>query len=66
MGIQPLIVLIMNEGYLHGFSHTYLGATLLAIFATLSGKHFSEFGLRVIDIADKAKPIKIGWIITIY
>ena len=30
MDIQPLLVLISGEGHLHGFSHTYIGATLIA------------------------------------
>ena len=33
MDIQPLIVLISGEGHLHGFTHTYIGAILIAIFA---------------------------------
>jgi hypothetical protein len=35
MDIQPLIVLISGEGHLHGFTHTYVGAILIAIFAAL-------------------------------
>jgi len=60
MDIQPLIVLITGEGHLHGFSHTYLGASLLAIFSALSGKYLSEIGLIVLGIA-KDQPIKIVW-----
>lgn len=64
MDIQPLIVIITGEGHLHGFSHTYLGATLLACVAALSGKRLSEFGLLVIDISKQENPIKISWAIT--
>jgi len=39
MDIQPLIVLISGEGHLHGFTHTYIGAILIAIFAALTGKY---------------------------
>ena len=60
MDIQPLIVLITGEGHLHGFTHTYLGAILLAIFSALSGKYLSEFGLTILGIA-KDNPIKIMW-----
>jgi hypothetical protein len=45
MDLQPLVVLITGDGHLHGFSHTYMGATLLAIFSALSGKYLSEIGL---------------------
>ena len=61
MDIQPLFVLLSGEGHLHGFSHTYLGATLLAIFSALSGKYLSEFGLLILGISKKANPIKIAW-----
>lgn len=61
MDIQPLLVLITGHGHLHGFSHTYIGATLLAVFAALSGKYLSEFGLIILRVSDKQSPIKISW-----
>ncbi len=61
MDIQPLVVLITGEGHLHGFSHTYVGASLLAIFAALSGKYLSEFGLYILDISTESAPVKISW-----
>jgi len=61
MDIQPLVVLISGEGHLHGFSHTYIGATLLAIFSALSGKYLSELGLIILGVAKKENPIKIVW-----
>jgi len=60
MDIQPLIVLITGEGHLHGFTHTYVGAILLAIFSALTGKYLSEFGLKILGI-DKYQPISIVW-----
>ena len=60
MDIQPLMVLILNEGHLHGFSHTYIGASILAVLAALTGKHLSEFGLVFLGIKN-SKPIKIVW-----
>jgi membrane-bound metal-dependent hydrolase YbcI (DUF457 family) len=61
MDLQPLFVLLTGEGHLHGFSHTYVGATLLGIFSALSGKYLSEIGLKLIGIAEKHKPIQITW-----
>ena len=46
MDIQPLFVILTGEGHLHGFTHTYIGATFLAIFSGLTGKYLSEFGLK--------------------
>lgn len=60
MDIQPLIVLISGEGHLHGFSHTYLGATLLAIFSALTGKYLSQFGLWVLRI-EPSPHVSIAW-----
>lgn len=60
MDIQPLIVLITGEGHLHGFSHTFVGGTLLAIFSALSGKYLSELGLKILHL-DLSFPISIKW-----
>lgn len=60
MDIQPLIVLITGEGHLHGFTHTYVGATLLAVFSALTGKYLSEVGLFVFGLNDGWR-VKIGW-----
>lgn len=60
MDIQPLIVLITGEGHLHGFSHTFLGGSLLAVFSALSGKYLSEFGLKILKL-NSSFPVKIKW-----
>ena len=61
MDIQPLIVLVSGEGHLHGFTHTYIGAILIAVFAALSGKYLSEFGLKILRISKNDNPISIAW-----
>lgn len=60
MDIQPLIVLLSGEGHLHGFSHTYIGATLIATFSALSGKYLSEVGLFVLGI-NREWNVNIAW-----
>jgi len=60
MDIQPLIVMITGDGHLHGFSHTFIGGSLIAIISALSGKYLSEYGLYILSI-DKLKQIKIRW-----
>jgi membrane-bound metal-dependent hydrolase YbcI (DUF457 family) len=62
MDIQPLIVLLSGEGHLHGFTHTYVGATLIGVAAALTGKYAAEFGLRRIGAG---RFIPIGWPVTI-
>lgn len=46
MDIQPLIVMISGKGHLHGFSHTYMGATLIALFSALIGKYLSDIMIK--------------------
>ena len=57
MDLQPLVVMITGEGHLHGFSHTYVGATLIGVVAALTGKYAGEFGLRVLREA-RFSPIR--------
>lgn len=58
MDIQPLVAMITNQGTLHGFTHTYLGAVLIAVIAALTGKHVSEF---VLSRAFPGQPHGIPW-----
>ena len=60
MDIQPLFVLITGEGHLHGFSHTYIGATLIAIFSAVTGKYLSQLGLWMLHITPSVR-VSIGW-----
>lgn len=48
MDIQPLLVMLNGEGELHGFTHTYVGATLIALAAALSGKYAGQIGLHIL------------------
>lgn len=59
--LQPLFVLLRGDGQLHGFSHTWLGAALIAPVAALSGKPLSEFGLRVLGLTPLDDPPRIAW-----
>ena len=62
MDTQPLIVMMTGAGHLHGFSHTYIGATLLAAFSALSGKYLSELGLFLLDL-NRDWSVKISWLV---
>jgi len=61
MDIQPLIVLLSGKGHLHGFTHTYLGATLIAIFSAISGKYLSEISLNILGF-DKTQSRITWWV----
>ena len=50
--IQPLVVMLTDRGELHGFSHTFIGASLIAITAAPSGKYLGEIGLRIVRMPE--------------
>ncbi|TMO56565.1 metal-dependent hydrolase [Pseudoalteromonas aurantia] len=45
--LQPLYVLLTGEGQLHGITHTYLGAIVIAIFSAVTGKYLSELAFKI-------------------
>ena len=70
MDIQPLWVIITGEGHLHGFSHTFIGSTGIAIIAVITGKPlvnwviFSKsIGLREEDKKLFGLNSRIGWLV---
>ncbi len=38
MDLQPILVVLTGKGELHGFSHSYVGASIIAIIAAYTGK----------------------------
>ena len=62
MDIQPLVVMLTGEGHLHGFSHTYVGATLIGLAAALTGKYAAEWGLRIIR---EERFLPLRWPVTV-
>lgn len=61
MDLQPLLAIITGEGQLHGFSHTYLGASLIALIAALTGKHLAEWGLSLMRLPRLPSSPIITW-----
>jgi len=49
MDIQPVVAIATGRGSIHGFSHTYLGASLIAIIAAWSGKWIYRWCMRIMD-----------------
>lgn len=58
MDLQPLVVMLTGEGRLHGLTHTYVGATLLALVSAASGRFLVPVGLRLLRIPGERR---IGW-----
>jgi membrane-bound metal-dependent hydrolase YbcI (DUF457 family) len=69
MDIEPLVRMMRGDAIIHGFSHTYLGALLLASIALSAGKPLSEYLLRAWNQANRAGILrhcaveaKISWL----
>lgn len=54
--IQPLAVMLGAPGPLHGSSHTLIGASVIALAATLTGKPLAQWGLARIG-----QPTRLSW-----
>ena len=46
MDIEPLVHMIRGDDVLHGFSHTYLGATFIAIVSIFAGRPVCQHLLK--------------------
>ncbi len=44
--IEPLVGILRGDDILHGFTHTYLGATLIALASVVIGRPICQFLLR--------------------
>ena len=58
MDLQPLLSMTTGTVALHGFTHTYVGATLVGLVAAVTGKYLGAFGLRMIR---EERHLPIGW-----
>jgi hypothetical protein len=57
--VQPVAAFAFG-GREHGFSHTYLGATLIAAFAAVTGKYLADLVLRLAPRV-APRPARVGW-----
>lgn len=48
MDIEPLVRIIRRDAVLHGFTHTYLGATLIAMTSILIGRPVCQYVLNTL------------------
>ena len=60
MDLQPLVAIVTGEGKLHGFTHTYIGSTLVAVFSAGTGKYLSQWALVVFSNGAQ-RGINIRW-----
>ncbi len=61
MDLQPLFALLTGIGPLHGFSHTFLGASLLAILAAVTGKPLCQYCLANLPRIGNSRDVNIPW-----
>ena len=60
MDLQPLVAIVTGEGKLHGFTHTYVGSTFIAIFSAVTGKYLSQWALVILSNGAQ-RDINIRW-----
>jgi hypothetical protein len=60
--IEPLVRIIRGDAVLHGFTHTYLGATLIALISALVGRPVCQYLLRYWN-PDPSSPF-LNWLPT--
>lgn len=60
MDLQPLLAIVTGEGKLHGFTHTYVGSTLIALFSAVTGKYLSQWALVILSNGAQ-RGINIRW-----
>ena len=60
MDIQPLVAIVTGVGRLHGYTHTYAGATLIAVFSAVTGKYISQWALVILSNGAQ-RGITIRW-----
>ncbi|MCX7805601.1 MAG: hypothetical protein N3A38_10485 [Planctomycetota bacterium] len=58
MDIEPLLAMLGRAERLHGFTHTFACATLLAVFSAPTGRCLAGIGARILGFAG-FRPI--GW-----
>lgn len=73
MDIQPLLVMITGEGHLHGFSHTFIGSTGIAVIAVVTGVPLANwfifsktFGFKQKDKKLLGLETNIGWMVATF
>lgn len=58
--LQPLVVILTNEGQTHGITHTFVGGAILGTVAAGSGKNLAEWLLNL--FRKKSKPrVQVSW-----
>jgi membrane-bound metal-dependent hydrolase YbcI (DUF457 family) len=60
MDVQPLVVMLTNRGTLHGFTHTYLAAVVIALFAAVTGKNLAQTAPRL-DRRSGSRAMVMPW-----
>lgn len=58
--LQPLVVVLTQEGQIHGLTHTFVGGAVLGVAAAASGKPLAEALLNLFRKKEKPR-IQISW-----
>jgi len=62
--LQPLVVMLSGRGHIHGWTHTYLGATFVGLTGGVTGKYLGQLGLAILSGRRWAE-VEIRWWVAI-
>lgn len=62
MDLQPLIAFISDQDSLHGFTHTYVGSSFIAIFSAVTGKYLAQWALIFLSKDTQQRMNIHGWV----
>lgn len=62
--LQPLIVMLSGRGHIHGWTHTYLGATFIGLAGGVTGKYLGQLGLAILS-GKRWAQVAIRWWVAI-
>ena len=61
MDLQPLVVLLMQRGKVHGWTHTFLAALALGALVSFSGKYAVEGLAKLFKIGRDGQAVVVPW-----
>lgn len=59
MDVEPLVRMIRGDAFLHGVSHTVVGAVVIGMISAAIGRPIGNAALRISGIGDG----RIGWMV---
>lgn len=66
MDLQPLVVLLTDQGKLHGWSHTFLAAAGLGAVTAVTAKYLLEGIANLLKLGKQGSKVVIPWKVAVW